>query len=909
MFLANEQIINFIWDMIFTLVASGSIIGFLMYKNKRIKEIIKTNVLLLFILIINIIIGIITKINLGILLLGYEIICWILIIDSIIIVLNKKKIKIDFNKTEKILMTISILIGLVSIIILINGNILYISPMKNNTYIGNYYFNADTHRSIVQISSANEVTHKIHPLYRFIVLPIMLPLIIINELLISTYYLEIFSAYFICLIQIICNAISALLMYKILKKENLKQSICTVGTLIFICSLSIIWTSILPETYAITTVTMLIFIYLYQKKNIFCVPFAILTIGSNIMAMVPIGLIILTEIIKNIKAYKKYIPIILIIAIISTIIIMPYLYEYISEWMYQSKTLSETFTNSINYFLIPLLYGPSFIKNGSLFVQINIMEKTVALLWVVFCVLSVIGYISNHKKIIPNICLGYLAVAYILHVILGYGFANGILYSPLYCWPFIILISNGIDYIYNKITCKKTFIIILITIILSLPIYNFRWLFKIQSYLKDEKFNTSNSQNYSLYKYLQNDEYFETFFYNNEAIYRCSDGKKIIDNIDQYMMEGDYIVGLLKDSNWFKIYFENNELKVNISNQIKTIDKDYFYIFGMGLRKKYILTKLNNSEYKLMEYNSKEEVLSNIIIENIDYENYTVYCDNNIIIYENEYGIYINKNGQTQVLDDSVYINIPKFTDYEHKEQLKILFNEVMVNITEDGPKPNFMAYDGVWYRDATIIAKVLEETNNLEQITTWINNINKIYDEQNGVKEADNLGQVLYLISLTENRNQEIIQKILQEAEKLRTEEGYIEGITDGNKHPVYQTKWLIYGMEKLGIKNVDYKVPDIIDNYAELLWFDRTDDTSKIKYNDRWQYLYYANMHYNKKIINYKNTLYPISNEIYPSKANIENMSVINDYFVEAKIVTPHAWSAAEMFLYLLDLDRGNL
>ena len=51
----------------------------------------------------------------------------------------------------------------------------------------------------------------------------------------------------------------------------------------------------------------------------------------------------------------------------------------------------------------------------------------------------------------------------------------------------------------------------------------------------------------------------------------------------------------------------------------------------------------------------------------------------------------------------------------------------------------SLIAYDGVWYRDATIIAKVLEETNNLEQITTWINNINKIYDEQNGVKEADN--------------------------------------------------------------------------------------------------------------------------------------------------------------------------
>lgn len=907
--IANEQIINFIWDMVFVLIAGITICYLINRKNQR-KEIIKTGILLLVTLIINIVLGVVTKINLGILLLGYEVVCWITIIDAIIA--NKKNILIKLDKNEKILMMVSIFIGVLAVIILLKSNVFYVSPMKDNRYIGNYYFNADTHRSIVQISSAKEVTHKIHPLYRFIALPIMLQLIIINELLrghVYFYSLEIISAYVICFMQIICNAISAIIMYRILKEEKLKEPISILGTLIFIFSLSMIWTSILPETYAITTIALLMFMYLYQKKNPFCVAFAVLAIGSNIMAIVPIGLILLAEIIKNRKKLKKFFPIMLIVTIVAGIIIIPYLSKYVTEWMYTSKSVSETLTDSINYFLIPLLYGPNFIKNGSLFVQINTFEPIVVSLLGIFIIFAIIGYISNCKKVIPNVCLIYLIVAYGLHVVFGYGFVNGILYSPLYCWPFVLLISYGINYIYEKINKKEIFIIILVPLILSVLIYNLTWVIKMGDHLQREKFNIITYKNQGVYKYLKNGDYFETFFYNNGALYRCSDGKEIVKSIDQFMGEEDYMVGLLKDSNWFKIYFEDGKLKLNISNKIQTIEKDNFYIFGMGLRKKFLLTKENDEEYKLIEYDTRKDILTNLTIEKIDYKNYTIFFNNNIKIYENEYGIYIETEGQIETLDDSTYINIPNFTGYEHEEQLKILFNEVMINITEDGPKPNFIAYDGVWYRDACIVAKVLQETNNLEQIYTWINSIDKIYDEQNGIKEADNLGQVLYLISLAENKNQTLIEEVLKEAETLRTEEGYLDGFTDGNKHPVYQTKWLIYGMKELGLDSSYYKVPDITDSYAELLWFDRTGSRHKTRNNDRWQYLYFANLHYNKDKINYRNTMYPISNEILPNKANFENMNLLNENFAKVHIVTPHAWSASEMFLYLLDLDRGNI
>ena len=49
----------------------------------------------------------------------------------------------------------------------------------------------------------------------------------------------------------------------------------------------------------------------------------------------------------------------------------------------------------------------------------------------------------------------------------------------------------------------------------------------------------------------------------------------------------------------------------------------------------------------------------------------------------------------------------------------------------------------------------VLKQTNNTDLVSKWISSIDKIYDEQNfGIKEVDNLGELLYMISTQENKN-----------------------------------------------------------------------------------------------------------------------------------------------------------
>ena len=276
-----------------------------------------------------------------------------------------------------------------------------------------------------------------------------------------------------------------------------------------------------------------------------------------------------------------------------------------------------------------------------------------------------------------------------------------------------------------------------------------------------------------------------------------------------------------------------------------------------------------------------------------------------MVINENENGIYMSINGKGKILDGSIKINIPSFEGYKYKKQLRILLNEIMVNITKNGPKPNFIAYENSWYRDSSIVAMVLKETENIPQIEEWIENIDKIYDMQNGYKEADNLGQVLYLMSLVDNKNEELIDNILKEAERLKTEEGYIKGITDGSYHPVYQTKWLIYGLKNLNINYDDWIVPNLYDNYEPLIWFDKEENKEiKLNVSDRWPYIMYAYLHYDNTKINIGDISYPMSSEYRPTKANFENLRIISKNFAESKLVVPHSWSAAEMFLYLLDL-----
>lgn len=332
-----------------------------------------------------------------------------------------------------------------------------------------------------------------------------------------------------------------------------------------------------------------------------------------------------------------------------------------------------------------------------------------------------------------------------------------------------------------------------------------------------------------------------------------------------------------------------------------------YYIFGMGLREKFILEGTEeNCSLTRWEKEGGETVYSDLTVrtEDIDYANYTVEGTlegSSFSLYENEEGIFFSTYGEITALSEGICINIPSFEGYSNRLDMRRIFNEMMVNILPvEGPSPNFMIYGNAWYRDAAMVAMALEKTGNLSQIEDWLKSIDKIYDNRRSaeIDETDNLGQVLYLQSLLpeEARNEALIAQVIAEAARIAEEAGtnYICGITDYEEHPVYQTRWLKFGLESLGLteESAKYSVPDAYDSYAALCWFDGLGEIGSdmreldwAKENDTlFPYLRIAKLHFYK-------IRTAIDYETYPYTYEAENKL--------------HSWHAAELLLYMYDVD----
>lgn len=239
-----------------------------------------------------------------------------------------------------------------------------------------------------------------------------------------------------------------------------------------------------------------------------------------------------------------------------------------------------------------------------------------------------------------------------------------------------------------------------------------------------------------------------------------------------------------------------------------------------------------------------------------------------------------------------------------------------MVNITKEGPKPNFVTYKEPFYRDAAYVAMLCEETGNLEQIIPWIESISEIYDLQRGenIKEPDNLGELLYMQSLLPTPNWDFVDEIIEEAYRIRNNEGMLSGTMDGEEHPNYVTGWLKFGLESLGLDSSDWKLDSSIkDSYTDLLWFFEDPALNEWRkshsyyFNSLWPYIDYARGNfYNVDLDVY----YKKNNESYMSyePANSSAWGLIDKGLSEVKSSTPHIWSAVEMYFYYLNKESYN-
>lgn len=364
-------------------------------------------------------------------------------------------------------------------------------------------------------------------------------------------------------------------------------------------------------------------------------------------------------------------------------------------------------------------------------------------------------------------------------------------------------------------------------------------------------------------------------------------------------------------------------LRLEHSNHRNDLPDLRFFLFGMGDRLKLIYRdgRLINA----LTGNIEEQwnVEKAVIIPS----EYTVALDltdppagqpRTVQIREDENGVWILQPGKRSRLIPGTRspLVLPRFANNAYGPILRVLHQEVLINVIYGRPVPNFMVYAKPWYRDAALMAMVLRETGNLRLIRDWILALRDPFDRNNhGIAEADNPGQVLFLVSLVSDRTHPVVQVALDSVKQFR-KGNYIVGKTDYAGHPVFQTKWLKYGLKSLGLPD-PYVIPEQYDSYSSLFWWDYTGEhvsatsAGKKEFDDglstNYPYLAWAEDHFYDRAKPEKrgivgNPDYPLSWEQNASDAHYPGMTVLEKGLVKQRLAFPHAWHAAEVFLVLL-------
>lgn len=339
-----------------------------------------------------------------------------------------------------------------------------------------------------------------------------------------------------------------------------------------------------------------------------------------------------------------------------------------------------------------------------------------------------------------------------------------------------------------------------------------------------------------------------------------------------------------------------------------------FFLFGLGLRTKYLYKAGTlfraESRTTFRQWEGAEEV-----IVPPDHAVVLRTKTGDIVrLLEDERGFWIeDRAGRERVSGTDQPVRLPHFEEFRFPQVMRVLHQELLVNVTPAGPVPNFFVYPRPWYRDGAMMAMVFRRTGNLAVIRDWILGLREPYDRNNaGETEADNLGQGLFLVSLGSDAQHPLVASIQAEVPKFEVVEGtnrFIRGRSDFAEHPVYQTKWLKYGLWALHLPD-PFTIPRMADGYSALFWMDYRDAHVPGRDADdraNYPYLGWACDHFHgQRRSPISDRDYPLTWEAEASQARYQGMALVSEEFVTRRLAAPHTWHAAEVFLYLLEANR---
>ena len=253
--------------------------------------------------------------------------------------------------------------------------------------------------------------------------------------------------------------------------------------------------------------------------------------------------------------------------------------------------------------------------------------------------------------------------------------------------------------------------------------------------------------------------------------------------------------------------------------------------------------------------------------------------------------------------------NIPMklytFENQKYQNIKKVLYGEILFNIENGKVYSNIFLDKNPSYHTAAITSMVLKETNNMDLLEEWIHSITKLYDSKK--QEPDNLGELLYLISTQEEKNEELISKIEQEAERIAKENPngyYLYGLTDKEEHDLYQNLWYKLGIEAVG-KNYHFDLKEIKeDSYAKTAWWSSVeikDKKSSLEINANPANSYAERHKLKEGTIILNQNLYALSWDIRTKKTKSTRLKEYNLYMARPNIFALDSLSAAELILLL--------
>jgi hypothetical protein len=153
-----------------------------------------------------------------------------------------------------------------------------------------------------------------------------------------------------------------------------------------------------------------------------------------------------------------------------------------------------------------------------------------------------------------------------------------------------------------------------------------------------------------------------------------------------------------------------------------------------------------------------------------------------------------------------------------------------------------------------------------------------------------------------------QLAKRTLEIAKTRLGPEGHLVGLTDFAARPVYQTKWLNFGLKHLGLPE-RFPIPNEYDYYSALFWMDDRETHVPgppviAADNADYPYLQWAEAHFHGSpppwdLLGKGDWLTWEANASHADYSQPDGSP-------GERICTPHSWHAAEAWLYLEELQR---